>query len=260
MFKKLKKGTAMSKVYEFYDPFKNPKVSVQNEQNSILPPQKWNTSQNDALAQRVRSMPSSITPNYNLYRRGNFGQNGAVVDMATSKNNVFKATYPQNNFEFEPWEPFDFDQPNFEPNCPNCFERRPNQSNFCNPCKKRRCQTPCPPNFLPNQCQQPCHKPPICDRPSPPFDDCREPCPRPPKPRLCPRCGLPRNMCRCFPQKFDHCFPNFVCFPVSPFPPCAPFDNNLQFGINFSSISMPQYDDFQSQKSFMFWLGKNCYC
>ena len=217
MFKKLKKGTAMSKVYEFYDPFKNPKVSVQNEQNSILPPQKWNTSQNDALAQRVRSMPSSITPNCNLYRRGNFGQNGAVVDMATSKNNVFKATYPQNNFEFEPWEPFD-------------------------------------------QCQQPCHKPPLCDRPSPPFYDCRKPCPRPPKPRLCPRCGLPKNMCRCFPQKFDHCFPNFVCFPVSPFPPCAPFDNNLQFGINFSSISMPQYDDFQSQKSFMFWLGKNCYC
>ena len=217
MFKKLKKGTAMSKVYEFYDPFKNPKVSVQNEQNSILPPQKWNTSQNDALAQRVRNMPSSITPNYNLYRRGNFGQNGAVVDMATSKNNVFKATYPQNNFEFEPWEPFD-------------------------------------------QCQQPCHKPPLCDRPSPPFYDCRKPCPRPPKPRLCPRCGLPKNMCRCFPQKFDHCFPNFVCFPVSPFPPCAPFDNNLQFGINFSSISMPQYDNFQSQKSFMFWLGKNCYC
>lgn len=207
----------MSKVYEFYDPFKNPKVSVQYDQNSVLPPQKWSATQNDALAQRVRSMPSSITPNYNLYRRGNFGQNGTVVDMAsTSPKNIFKATYPQNNFEFEPWEW--------------------------------------------DQCQPPCQKQPPCDRPTPPFDDCRKPCPRPPKPRLCPKCRLPKNMCRCFPQKFEHCFPNFVCFPVSPFSPCTPFDNNLQFGINFSNIQMPQYDNFQSQKSFMFWLGKNCYC
>lgn len=255
----------MSNIYEFYDPFKNPKVSVQNEQNSILPPQ-WNVSQNDTLAQKVRNLPSNVTPNYNLYKRGNFGQNAAGVGASPRNIDVFKASYPQNNFDFEPWEPYDFDETNFAPdkNCPNCFDRRPNQSNFCNPCKKRRCQNPCPPNFSPNQRQSPCHRTPPCDCPSPPIDDCQQPFTKPPlgcrKPRLCPRCGLPKNMCRCFPQKFDHCFPNFVCFPVSPFPPCAPFDNNLQFGINFSSISMPQYDDFQSQKSFMFWLGKNCYC
>lgn len=185
----------MPKVYEFYNPFKIPKVSIQKEQPNNLPPQ--NISQNDALVQKIKNIPSNLTPNYNLYQRSNLGHKDTVFGILSNfKNNIYKATYPQNNFDFEPWKP---------------------------------------------------------------FDNCTQPCPKPPKPRLCPKCGLPKNMCNCFPHKFEYCFPNFVCFPVSPFPAFTP-DNNFQFGINFSNISMPQYDNFQSQKSFMFWLGKSCYC
>lgn len=180
-------------VFEFYDPFKNPKL--QQSQN-----QKQNF---DALAQKIKTNFQNVHP-------------------SKSQQKVFSNNfqYPQNFY------PYQINNSHW-----HCNQPPPPNSDNCAPID-------IPKNCFPNQnCTDNTH---FCN-----------------PPKLCPRCGMPKKICHCFPKKHNICFPNYICFPALPFGPCTN-SPNLQYGISFSDISMPNYDNFQSQRAFMFWVNKNC--